>query len=146
MKLYLAGPFFDDEQIDRIQRIEKALDNNPSVSGYFSPRKSNVNDGAEIGSSQWSKDVFQLDVDEIKKADAVIAIIDFVDDNVDSGTAFEIGYAYAIDKPVVLFHEKDAIVNLMLSNVSKSYLTKVSDVEKFDFKEMPEYHYEGEVF
>ncbi|WP_414826950.1 nucleoside 2-deoxyribosyltransferase [Apilactobacillus kunkeei] len=146
MKLYLAGPFFDDEQIDRIQRIEKALDNNPSVSGYFSPRNSNVNDGSEIGSSQWSRDVFQLDVDEIKKADAVIAIIDFVDDNVDSGTAFEIGYAYAIDKPVVLFHEKDAIVNLMLSNGSKSYLTKVSDVEKFDFKEMPEYHYEGEVF
>lgn len=146
MKLYLAGPFFDDEQIDRIQRIEKALDNNPSVSEYFSPRNSKVNDGAEIGSSQWSKDVFQLDVDEIKKADAVIAIIDFVDDNVDSGTAFEIGYAYAIDKPVVLFHEKDAIVNLMLSNGSKSYLTKVDDVEKFDFKEMPEYHYEGEVF
>ncbi|TMS99267.1 nucleoside 2-deoxyribosyltransferase [Apilactobacillus kunkeei] len=146
MKLYLAGPFFDDEQIDRIQRIEKALDNNPSVSEYFSPRNSNVNDGEEIGSSQWSKDVFQLDVDEIKKADAVIAIIDFVGDNVDSGTAFEIGYAYAIDKPVVLFHEKDAIVNLMLSNGSKSYLTKVSDVEKFDFQEMPEYHYEGEVF
>lgn len=146
MRLYLAGPFFDDEQVNRIERIEKALDANKTVSDYFSPRNSNVNDGAEIGSSQWSKDVFQLDVDEIKKADAVIAIIDYVDDNVDSGTAFEIGYAFAIGKPVVLFHEKEAIVNLMLSNGSKSYLTKVSDVESFDFEKMPEYHYEGEVF
>ena len=37
-RVYLAGPFFDDEQIDRIERLEKALTENQTVSDFFSPR------------------------------------------------------------------------------------------------------------
>ena len=37
-RVYLAGPFFDDDQIDRIERMEKALAANPTVSEFFSPR------------------------------------------------------------------------------------------------------------
>ncbi|WP_340137537.1 nucleoside 2-deoxyribosyltransferase [Apilactobacillus bombintestini] len=146
MNLYLAGPFFDDEQIDRVERVEKALNQNTTVDNFFSPRLSTVDKSLEVGSDEWSKAVFKLDVDEIKKADAVIAIIDFVDDNVDSGTAFEIGYAHAINKPVILFHEKSGNVNLMLSNGSNSYLTTIDDIVKFDFVKIPEYKYNGKVF
>ncbi|TPR13814.1 nucleoside 2-deoxyribosyltransferase [Apilactobacillus timberlakei] len=145
MNLYLASPFFDDEQIDRISRIETALAKNNTVNSVFSPRKSEVKD-CEVGTKQWSKKVFKLDTDEIKKADAIIAIIDYVEDNVDSGTAFEIGYAKAINKPIIIFHEKDNNVNLMLSNSSIAYLTKVEEVKNYDFNNLPESYYEGKVF
>jgi nucleoside 2-deoxyribosyltransferase len=146
MKLYLAGPFFDDDQVERVESIEQALDSNPTVDAYFSPRNSDHLLKTKPGSKEWSEEVFNLDVNEIKKADAVIAIIDFINDSVDSGTAFEIGYAHAINKPVVLFHEKNSIVNLMLTNGSNSYLTKVSDVAKYDFNKMIKYTYDGQVF
>lgn len=146
MKLYLAGPFFDNEQIKRIKNIEQALNDNPTVDTYFSPRNSDYLLQNKPGSKAWSEEVFSLDVNEIKKADAIIAIIDFTNDSVDSGTAFEIGYAHAINKPVVLFHEKDGMVNLMLTNGSNSYLTKVDDVAKYDFNKMIKYTYDGPVF
>lgn len=34
-RVYLAGPFFDDEQIDRIERLEKALTENQTVSDFL---------------------------------------------------------------------------------------------------------------
>lgn len=40
--VYLAGPFFDDEQISRIERAEKALAANPQVNRVFSPRLSEI--------------------------------------------------------------------------------------------------------
>lgn len=37
MRIYLAGPFFSDEQIDRIARAEQALTQNQTVDSFFSP-------------------------------------------------------------------------------------------------------------
>ena len=38
MQIYLAAPFFSDEQIDRVARIEAALEANPTVTDFYSPR------------------------------------------------------------------------------------------------------------
>ena len=42
-QIYLAGPFFSEEQIDRVSRIEKALEENKTVTSFLlstsSPRK-----------------------------------------------------------------------------------------------------------
>ena len=43
MRIYLAGPFFSDEQIDRIARAEQALTQNQTVDSFFSPRLSDEN-------------------------------------------------------------------------------------------------------
>ncbi|UQS85494.1 nucleoside 2-deoxyribosyltransferase [Apilactobacillus apisilvae] len=145
MNLYLASPFFNDDQINRVSKIELALSKNKTVDNVFSPRKSEIKD-CKIGSEEWSKKVFKLDTDEIKKADAIIAIIDYVDDNVDSGTAFEIGYANSMNKPVIVFHEKDNNVNLMISNSLNAYLTKFDEVEQYNFKTLPKSSYTGKVF
>jgi len=42
--------------------------------------------------------IFSKNVAAIDKADILVAVLDGVD--VDSGTAWEIGYAHALDKPV----------------------------------------------
>ena len=93
--IYLAGPFFDDEQIDRLERLEAALEANPTVAGFFSPFRHQY-DAYEFGSKEWGDVVFESDRSQLHDADVVVAMADFYgDDDVDPGTAWEIGYAGA---------------------------------------------------
>lgn len=142
--IYLAGPFFDDEQIERITRAEKALAANPLVGKVFSPRLNELRD-VEFGTPKWCSATFNMDVSEIDKADLVVALSDFVDDQVDSGTAFEIGYAFHSQKPVVLLHEKDTTLNLMLAQGLHAYLTRADQLADYDFKNLPTSTYDGPV-
>jgi nucleoside 2-deoxyribosyltransferase len=144
VKVYIASPFFSEEQIARVMRVEKALDFNPTVEGYFSPRLNQL-DHLPFGSVEWRREVFANDVKHIDWADVVVAVHDFVDDHVDSGTAWEIGYAYATGKPIILVHEKDTKVNLMLSDSLHAYLKRAEYVEGYDFIKMPKSDFTGEV-
>lgn len=152
-KIYLASPFFSDEQVARVMRVEKALDLNPTVEAYFSPRLNQL-DHLPFGSKEWSKAVFENDVKHIDWADAVVAVHDFtghtelfggIHNHVDSGTAWELGYAYAKGKPIILVHELGGIVNLMLSESLHAYQLMAEYVEGYDFYTMPKIEFTGEV-
>ncbi len=117
-KVYLASPFFDKEQLERVQRVEAALAQNPTVSSVFSPRTEQL-EQFEEGTKIWANAIFKNDINELEDSDIILSVVDFVDDFVDSGTAFEVGYAVKAKKPIVVFHEKDNILNLMISE-SKS--------------------------
>ena len=53
MKIYLASPFFTDEETLVVATVENILRRR----GYevFSPREHEVRNGAEVGSPEWSK-------------------------------------------------------------------------------------------
>ena len=142
--VYLAGPFFDDEQISRIERVEQALAANPRVNSFFSPRKSEI-PGLTMGTPEWATQTFQMDVNQIDQADVVVGMVDFVDDQVDSGTAFEIGYAFHSKKPVVILHEKDTTLNLMIAEGLHAYVREAEALAAYDFSTLPESHYHGDV-
>lgn len=142
-RIYLAGPFFSATQLKEMRQLEQILSHNQSVKSFFSPRLGKVS--AKVGTPQWSQQVFQLDTEEIKKADVVFAVIDYLSKYVDSGTAFEIGYANRMQKPVVLFHRQTGIVNLMLANAAHAYLTDYTQVKAYDFDRLPINHYSGKV-
>ena len=72
-----------------------------------------------------------------------MVIHDFVNGCVDSGTAFEIGYAYVFQKPIILIKEKESIPNLMLVESLHAYLTNVEDIATYDFINMPRIPYKG---
>ncbi len=143
-KVYLAGPFFDDEQISRIERVEQALAANPRISSFFSPRKSEI-PGLTMGTPEWATQTFQMDVSQIDQADVVVGMVDFVDDQVDSGTAFEIGYAFHSKKPVVILHEKKTTLNLMIAEGLHAYVQEAEALAAYDFATLPESHYHGDV-
>lgn len=98
--IYLAGPFFTDDQIKVIEMLEEKI----SSFGCFeliSPRKSQAS--VELGEMlQHKEDYTQEDMDkkclevfkvncvDIERSSAVIAFID----GFDSGTMYEIGYAF----------------------------------------------------
>ncbi|WP_414839136.1 nucleoside 2-deoxyribosyltransferase [Carnobacterium sp. TMP28] len=166
VRIYLAGPFFSESQIKRAIRVEKALEANPFIDAYFSPRK-NQREDLPFGSKEWRETVFAQDIKQLEWATVVVAIADmdlvlkndFFDKkessllprigrelaDTDSGTAFEIGYAYAKEIPIVLVHETDRPLNLMLSDSSHAYFNDVSELERYNFLEMPKNRYDGKV-
>lgn len=114
MKVYLASPFFNEEQIERIEMVEKLLDEN----GFdvFSPRKEVL-----ITKESTQDDMinaFKADVENIDDCDFMLAILD----GHDTGTLFETGYAYAKNKPILYFNEtrpEEKGPNLMLAMSGK---------------------------
>lgn len=97
--IYLAGPLFSDQDREMLLTIESAF----ITAGMrcFLPHRE-VGDlsalGAKIGEQPARRYVFDSDVRGVKDCTVLCALLDGTD--VDSGTAAEMGYAYAIGKPV----------------------------------------------
>jgi nucleoside 2-deoxyribosyltransferase len=153
VKVYLASPFFSPEQIERVEKVEKALEDNPFVAEYFSPMREQLTH-LPFGSKEWATAIYHNDVNHVDWADVIVAVLDYEGEtelhgvrhgHVDSGTAFEIGYAIARNKPVILVHEKGGIVNLMISQSCQAYLEDAELVADYNFFKMPKIEFTGEV-
>lgn len=144
-RVYLAGPFFDDEQIDRIERLEKALTDNETVADFFSPR-TEVHDEFEFGSKEWAAAIYKGDKEHLDPAEVVVAVIDYDNDYVDPGMAWEIGYSEAMNKPVILVKEKEGAINLMISAPAHAVVTDVADIANYDFDKLPASEWTGKTF
>ena len=149
MRIYLAGPFFSPEQIAQIEKVEAALRQNPTVDSFFSPRQSDENDApsAEVGSPAWAKQIFAKDVAEIDQADALVVVADYVHANVDSGTAFEVGYGYHAHKPLIILQElADEPLNLMIGQAAHYYTQSIASLATYDFTTLPSNEFTGKTF
>ncbi|MBK4787115.1 nucleoside 2-deoxyribosyltransferase [Enterococcus faecium] len=56
-QIYLAGPFFSEEQIDRVSRIEKALEENKTVTSFYSSRH-HQESNYELFSAGWAQEKY----------------------------------------------------------------------------------------
>lgn len=93
-KVYLAGPFFT---LAQRWMIEQARTNLIEMGmSVFSPFH-------DVGHGS-ADDVVEKDIQGIKDADILFA----VGDGMDAGTLYEIGYARAINKPVVMYCENES--------------------------------------
>lgn len=111
--IYLASPLFDVVQKAKIQRVVNALRN----AGYkvYSPVEHEVPHAWKLPNWLWAQEVFKEDLRNLENADVVVTIYEGL--NSDSGTAWEIGYACAKDKPVYLITSKpNEIQSLMVMN------------------------------
>ncbi|MCA1035105.1 MULTISPECIES: nucleoside 2-deoxyribosyltransferase [Bacillaceae] len=143
VRVFIASPFFNEEQLERIGRLENALRKNPYVADFFSARFYQFPQ-LTFASDPWRKTVFQNDLRYLRRADVVVAIHDYEENSVDSGTAFELGYAYALQKPIILIKEKEtSIPNLMLVESLHAYLTAADEIAGYDFINMPKIPYKG---
>jgi nucleoside 2-deoxyribosyltransferase len=90
MKLYFAGPLFTTAERIWNAELTAAL----RVAGHevFLPQE---HEGGKDGPA-----IFATDVGGIDWADGVVAMMDGPDP--DAGTAWEVGYAFGVGKPVVL--------------------------------------------
>lgn len=94
-RIYYAGPLFTKAERDWNEWLAAALEARGyqvalpqvQVTAFVTPERIDF------------AGIFSACIEQIKAMDAVVAIFDGPD--VDSGTAFECGYAYAIGKPII---------------------------------------------
>ena len=140
IKIYLASPFFNDDELKNVETAEKILfDRGFEV---FSPRLNEVRSEENIGSPAWSKETFMNDRRFIDWADAVVML--YYGNYSDSGTAWECGYAYGTNTPVVVVHLGEDS-NLMIHEGCHTNIT-LDDLKIYDFNKMPHKPYEGKMF
>ncbi|MCR1949920.1 MULTISPECIES: nucleoside 2-deoxyribosyltransferase [unclassified Clostridium] len=138
-RVYLASPFFNDTEVEYLEKVEKILEEKGLE--VFSPMRNPMDKNAEVGSRQWSIETFMNDLKHIKWAEIVVGI--YHGNYSDSGTAWELGYAYATDKPVILVHVgKDS--NLMVHEGAHANIT-IEELKNYDFKKLESSFYSGEM-
>lgn len=99
MKYYVAGPFFDEVERNRMNKLRDYL-RQDTKNEYFFPMEHFVPDGDKMSNCEWAEKVFKMDEQVLINSDCVIAVYDRLYS--DSGTAFEIGLAYGYAIPVIL--------------------------------------------
>ncbi|KEZ64693.1 nucleoside 2-deoxyribosyltransferase [Pseudomonas amygdali pv. tabaci str. ATCC 11528] len=114
--VYLAGPFFSLAQLWLVEEARgQLLDMGLRV---FSP----IHD-VGYGSAE---EVVQKDIDAIHECDLMLAI----GDGLDAGTIYEIGYARALKKPVVIYVENESEESQKMMEgtdciISKDFVTSI---------------------
>jgi len=106
MRIFLSGPFFCDEDVERIDKVKGALEK----LGFEVYSTSHRNPPIDLGSKAQKSRRFKLLCKEIEKSDGLFAVLD----GKDPGTIWEMGYASALGKPVVAFTEGEPFFSLML--------------------------------
>lgn len=139
MKVYLASPFFNDKELEILSQIEEILESKGLI--VFKP-KDNQFDILEKGSNSWSLATFNNDKKFIDWSDIVVAV--YHGAYSDSGTSWEIGYAYGTQKPVIVVQVGETS-NLMIHEGSHANVT-IEELKTYDFNLMPSKEYKGKMF
>ena len=124
MHVYIAGPFFNPEQCSSISKIENLL-SFLDIS-FFSPRSAGVLLDMNQEDKRKNYDrIYQLNVDNIKKADTIVAVID----DRDIGTIWEIGYAAALGKDIITYTAYDYGLNIMLAKCVRYHAKDINQIK-----------------
>jgi len=154
--IYLAAPFFSDGQNERVNEVVGLLRANKTVAenGIFIPSEHQQED-LEFGTFKWQVATFNSDVRQIRRADAVVAILDYQyeetkENEPDSGTIFEIGAAWQAGIPVILVqYDESKKLNLMLAQSYTAFYNgkdAIQALKSYDFNDLTQHYTDKEVF
>ncbi len=128
--VYIAGPLFGDHERRYLENISKIFEDR----GYktFLPHRD-----AGVVKDKYTKEskegIFNTDIDALDKATIVVALLTGRD--VDSGTAAEIGYAYATNKTLIGIDANNVkFLNIFvwgLLGKGKNILNSLEDLERY---------------
>ena len=123
MRVYLAAPLFSLAQRQFNHSLKTALEDiDPSLEITL---PQNLLDSQHKQREDWPDRVYRWCIEELKKADTVLAILDGSD--ADSGTCIEIGYARGRGERIIgirtdIRDSEDRGVNIMVSKSCDVYL------------------------
>lgn len=155
-KVYLAAPFFSDQQQQRIQLVKQKLQINPTIDSQnvFLPQEHQFEE-EPFGSRAWQQYVFASDIRQIQRADILVAILDYKleegDNEGDSGTMFEIGTAFQARIPIaVVQFDPQKKLNLMIAQSLTAYFDAshqgLTELAEYNFDELKSKPADREVF
>src|SRR5699024_3096266 len=139
-KIYLGTPFYNDDQRARVDKARALLEENPTVVRVHFPFDQNFVDpdekNPEIGgirSMTWRLATYNNDLEGLVNSTCGVFLYDM--DNVDDGSAFEIGFMRALHKPIVLVTftkdlDKDKVMNLMIAQGVTTIIDGNTELDK----------------
>lgn len=138
IKVYIAGPFFREGERERIEKLRAFFDNDEFFDKYefFYPMDHKIPGGESMPNGEWAWNVFEMDVKELANSKLVVAVYD--KHYSDSGTAWELGFAYANHIPVLLLCtdlEADNSIMPLIAADRIYQFDKFVKGEYFDFDE-----------
>ena len=104
--IYIAGPFFTDKERTFLKIVIESVKEMFPNEELFIPMEHFILNGENLSNNEWAEAVFKMDVEALNKCDQVIAA--YLGLRSDTGTAWEIGYAYAKGIPVTLVLSPEA--------------------------------------
>lgn len=94
VKVFLAAPLFSEAEREYNSKTAKML-REKGFEVWLAQETSFI----EQGTHKEKKMIYEGDIQALKTSDAVVAVLDGVD--VDTGVAYEMGYAKALGKPII---------------------------------------------
>lgn len=91
-KIFIAAPFFSPAEMTFNEHIEKIC-SSLGYSTYMAQRDAGIAKGNDL------EELFYLDLRNLENSDIIVANLDGID--IDSGTAWEIGHAFARGKKII---------------------------------------------
>lgn len=146
-KIYLATPWFSPEQKGRVEKVSELLSCNPTVGVIHFPfdyqyKDATIdNQNGVFGSLEWQVATYQNDLSAMGTSDCGVFLYDL--DNLDDGTAFEVGYMRSMGKPAIIVtfsHQKNVKVNLMIARGATAFINGDTDLEQlnsYNFNHFP---------
>lgn len=119
--IYIAAPFFNEEQVKVVEEIEHNLTSNGIT--YFSPREYGVIKDTPMTEDRFMR-IYDMNIRMMDACDRMIAVID----DYDTGTIFEIGYMTARQKRVVSYSSQGHGLNVMLAKAIDFHCNNISDI------------------
>ena len=138
IKVYIAGPFFREGERERIEKLRAFFNKDEFFDKYdfFFPMDHTIPGGESMPNGEWAWNVFEMDVAALAQSKLVVAIYDT--HYSDSGTAWELGFAFANHIPVLLLctnlEADNSIMPLIAADKIYQY-DKFVNGEYFNFEE-----------
>lgn len=115
MNIYIASSLHTDELKARIKAVVNFL--RAQGNNVYSPMELKIPNAWDISNREWAKKVYDNDIAELSKADLVVCIYNGFNFAGGTGTAWELGFARAQGKDViVLCTDIKAKQSLMIVN------------------------------
>lgn len=124
--VYVAGPLFDEGERWWIETVEARIASHGLAT--FLPHRDNPPKTRDN-----TRDIFENDRGAIDRCDLVVANLNGI--TTDDGTAWEIGYAVGIGRPVIgLFTDwrrrfDDEVVNLMIEHSAETIVRSLDELD-----------------
>lgn len=145
MKIYVAASFaYEDREktnkrkaeIERVVSKVKLYSNVSLKAEFYLPHQLKIENAWDISLEEWSRKVFEHDLEALNEADLILFISYGKENN--SGSVWEVGYAYGKNIPIIMVKMTDAVESLMLSNSVRAVIRE-EDIQGYDFTKLPEY-------
>lgn len=136
--VYIASPFFNPEQLERVEFIKSVLDKKGLT--YYSPKDESV--VSSDADNDWRQAVLDGNIEAIKRSDMIIAVTN----GKDMGTMVEFGMGVILGKTLFPFAEGlKGQFNLMLAVPAWAVFTSREQLENYDFDKREKIEYRGEI-